>query len=223
MWCPNCKSEYRDGITECSKCHTPLVENLPVEVDTARLEEKLALLRRMDTQQNLDSLSSGNHAYVEKSKKYEDVKSTAYSFLFVSVAGILFFILVYTGVIPIQFATYMKYLMAIVMGGMFLIFFIIGVRSFQSLGSLEAEVLQEQEDLSIAKSWFFKQYSAKAIDITTDIRESDELQQKYFLRSYFIKGVLLEKFPAFKDDFLDYLTDLIYEELYQYEEAQNAM
>lgn len=219
MWCPNCKSEYRDGITECNKCHTPLVAKLPIEVDTSLLEEKLALLRRMDTQQNMDLLSDGNHTYVEKSKKYEDVKSTAYSFLFVSIAGILFLVLIYTGIIPIQFATYMKYLMAIVMGGMFLIFFIVGIRSYQSLGDLKSQVLQEQQDLEAAKNWFFQQYSAKAIDITTDIRESDELQQKYYLRSYFMKGVLMEKFPAFKDDFLDYLTDLFYEELYEHEES----
>lgn len=219
MWCPNCKSEYRDGITECHKCHTPLVDKLPIEVDTSLLKEKLALLRRMDTQQNMDLLAGGNHTYVEKSKKYEDVKSTAYSFLFVSIAGILFLVLIYTGIIPIQFATYMKYLMAIVMGGMFLIFFIVGIRSYQSLGGLKSQVLQEQQDLEAAKNWFFKQYSAKAIDITADIRESDELQQKYYLRSYFMKGVLMEKFPAFKDDFLDYLTDLFYEELYEHEES----
>lgn len=218
MWCPNCKSEYRDGITECNKCHTPLVEKLPVEVDISRLEEKLALLRRMDTEQDMDSLLGGNRAYVEKNKKYEDVKSTAYSFLFVSIAGILFLILLFTGVIPIQFAAYMKYLMAIVMGGMFLIFFVIGIRSFQSLDSLKEQVVKEQADLTEAKRWFFKQYSAKAVDITTDIRESDELQQKYFLRSYFIKGVLLEKFPDFQDDFLEYLTDLIYEEMYGQED-----
>lgn len=34
-----------------------------------------------------------------------------------------------------------------------------------------------------------------------------------------MKGVLMEKFPAFKDDFLDYLTDLFYEELYEHEES----
>lgn len=214
MWCPICKSEYRDGITECKKCHTPLVDQLPIEVDTSLLEEKLALLQRMDTEQNMDLLSEGNHTYVEKNKKYEDVKSTAYSFLFVSVAGFLFLILIYTGIIPIQFANYMKYMMGIVMGGMFFIFFMIGIRSFQSLGGLKSQVLQEQQDLEAAKNWFFKNYSAKAIDVTADIRDSDELQQKYFLRFYLIKGVLLEKFPAFKDDFLDYLTDLFYEELY---------
>lgn len=28
MWCPNCKSEYRAGITECPVCKVPLAETL---------------------------------------------------------------------------------------------------------------------------------------------------------------------------------------------------
>lgn len=28
MWCPNCESEYRAGITECPVCKVPLVETL---------------------------------------------------------------------------------------------------------------------------------------------------------------------------------------------------
>lgn len=28
MWCPKCKSEFREGITECPTCKVPLVETL---------------------------------------------------------------------------------------------------------------------------------------------------------------------------------------------------
>lgn len=30
-WCPKCKSEYREGFTECATCHVPLVDSLPEE------------------------------------------------------------------------------------------------------------------------------------------------------------------------------------------------
>ena len=32
-WCPNCKNEYREGITECADCGVELVDELPEEED----------------------------------------------------------------------------------------------------------------------------------------------------------------------------------------------
>lgn len=214
MWCSKCKSEYRDGITVCPQCKIPLVEAMPVEVDISATEDKIELLNRMDSQENMHALSDGSRAYVEKNIKYEDMKSTACSFLLVGIAGIVLLVLIYSGIIPLQFAPYMKYMMAIVMGGIFLIFLIIGIRSYTKLGDLKAEVLTEQQNTAAAKTWFNKHYSAKAVDAAVDIDGSEELQQKYFLRSSFIKRALQGQFPAYEDSFLDYLTEHLYEELY---------
>lgn len=32
MYCPRCKSEYREGFTDCADCHVALVDALPATV-----------------------------------------------------------------------------------------------------------------------------------------------------------------------------------------------
>lgn len=36
-WCPNCKSEYREGIKECAECKVDLVDELPDQSETILL------------------------------------------------------------------------------------------------------------------------------------------------------------------------------------------
>ncbi len=46
MWCPKCKSEYREGFTECPVCQVPLVETLEPAADESL--EPVFLMRVQD-------------------------------------------------------------------------------------------------------------------------------------------------------------------------------
>lgn len=214
MWCPKCKTEYRDGVAQCAECGNPLVKTLPVEVDASPAEHKVKLLNQIDSQENLHALSDGNSAYVQMHTKYEDMKSTAYSFMLVGAAGIILMLLMFAGVLPVQFAAYMKGIMGIVMGGMFLIFLVIGIRSYMQLGDLKVQVQKELEETEAAKNWFWEQFSAKSVDVSMEIRADEDMQQKFFKRTQFMKQKLQEQFPGYGEPFLDYLTEQFYEELF---------
>ena len=65
MWCPECKNEYREGITRCADCDVDLVDELPEEpaenIDLSALEGVIpddVLAQMNDTDTNtVDSLS----------------------------------------------------------------------------------------------------------------------------------------------------------------------
>ena len=54
-YCPKCKAEYREGITECADCHVPLVDSLPEEaklesgeIENSDLPEIVEIYRSLD-------------------------------------------------------------------------------------------------------------------------------------------------------------------------------
>ena len=73
MYCPECKAEYVDGVTECADCHVPLVWALPEEikeqgepVEWARLvtsinQGDLALIKSILESENIPYWVQGEH------------------------------------------------------------------------------------------------------------------------------------------------------------------
>ena len=50
MFCPQCKTEYRFGFTQCSDCGTPLVNLMAVEKEQPQDDTKLTVLRTFATE-----------------------------------------------------------------------------------------------------------------------------------------------------------------------------
>ncbi|MBQ7200424.1 MAG: zinc ribbon domain-containing protein, partial [Eubacterium sp.] len=45
-WCPKCKNEYREGITECPDCGTELVDEIQKEVEEAPVGPQPVILMK---------------------------------------------------------------------------------------------------------------------------------------------------------------------------------
>ena len=49
MYCPKCRVEYRDGFTECSDCHVPLLSGTPPPETAAPSDPALGLAVVLET------------------------------------------------------------------------------------------------------------------------------------------------------------------------------
>ena len=151
--------------------------------------------------------------YVSKESKKEETKSTAYSFLLVSVFGFIALILFATGALPVHVADYMKIMLCIVMGVMLLIFFVIGIVSLRQLKTLGTQAEKENDLSSEIISWFTSTYSAKDIDESMDEEVFD--QDLYFKRYEIMTRFLSKLYSDLEETFLDHLVEELYGNLFE--------
>ena len=222
MWCPKCKNEYVPGITKCADCGVALVESLEefdVEsTDTLPQEmggnskESFSKCGDLDVEADGDIPAKPSHAYVSKKTRSEDIKSTAYTFTSVGLIGILLLILFATGILPLYVAGYMKIMICVVMGGLFIAFLIIGLRSFQQIKSFSKDADEEEQLLSDVLEWFRTSYT-KA-DIDADLSTDEPEETLYFARYETMQTMILTKYPDIEESLLDHMIEQLYGELF---------
>ena len=161
--------------------------------------------------------NSKGDTFVKQQDKYEDIKSSSYTMLFVGLVGIILLTLVITNVIklPIQNTTSIP-LFYIVLGCAFTMFVIGGfislIHSKKVLVDAEAEnkLLKDIEDYSKSN------ITVAMIDEGLDLSEPVELL--YFSRFEKIKTILMNEFETANEDLIDYMSENVYQDLYESEE-----
>lgn len=217
MWCPKCKTEYIEGITKCADCGIDLVDELPTvsyEELSGKTKEKLAHIQAAESSKDTLHPKEGSTRYIDKRSQYEEMKSSAYTFLFVGALGIFAIILIALDIIPLHMAAYMRVIMAIVMGSLFLFFLFIGVQSFQKMKKLAVDAVDEEHTTHEILEAFQKEHTAASIDAAISETGNITNEQLYFYRYEQIKNILTACYPDLAENYMEDLIEKIYTALF---------
>ncbi len=154
--------------------------------------------------------------YQESSKRLEDEKSTYATFLLVGVAGLILTILFAAGVLPIAVADYMKIILTVFMGILFLIFIVIGVVSYQKTKQLKSMAETERMQNEQILSWLNGHITKEELEHIASSKESEE--DAYFLHSEYLKTKLFQEFPDISTEYAEFILDEFYDTLYPQQE-----
>lgn len=220
MWCPKCKNEYVSGVTECADCHVPLVDTLP---ETADRKEGSGFFEGDESTECTAEESGGeaeesgqdgpsSHAYISKKTKTEDMKSTAYTFTLVGGLGLVFLALFALGILPVQVAGYMRVMICVVMGALFVIFLAVGIWSFRQLNPLASAAKDEENLFAEITAWFQKSYTLDTLDAGLDLDLPEE--QLYFMRYERMRSFISGRYPQLEEAFLDHIIETLYADFF---------
>ncbi len=155
-----------------------------------------------------DYLYNETPAFVKLSDKYEDVLSSAYTMIFVGVAGIIVWFLLFFNIIPMGLDPASSWLMYSVMGGMFIIFVVAGVVSFMHAKQIKIHAQEQDKLIEEIKAWAIENITKKDIEV-----EENDMPQElvYMEKTNKIKEIIMHQFEN-ADEALAYeLKDDIYE------------
>lgn len=164
--------------------------------------------------ENVNMLSNNfPAAYVEKTKQLDNMKSTAYTFLPVSVLGFLALIAMWPDLLPIKIDLHMKWIYSIVLGGLLLFFFITGLKALFQIRLLQEQVDTEAENMDKIFVFFDETYSRHDFS-TEEENKSDSPEQLYFIRLERIQTILDTQFGDLALSFREYIAEKIYQKFF---------
>lgn len=153
--------------------------------------------------------------YISNKDKYEDTKSTGWTFTVVGGIGLIAVILMDLSVFPFQMQSHMKIIFTIVMGGLFLFFLLIGIKSFLSLKQIQADAKKQEDTENEVISWFLSNHSKEIKEYRfADTDESDE-DTLYFPRAEKMAELISAEYKNLSADEIDHLVERLYPELFQ--------
>lgn len=153
--------------------------------------------------------------FQEASQKAENFRSGAYTLLAVGVIGLILVVLLLTGILPLSMNLFSKITTGIVMGGLFIVFIVMGISSFKSYEKQASEAVKESALKEELLRYCRENLSAAEMDSALEISGEEDGGEAYFKRSAEIKRRISENFLNLNEDYLDHFVDEVYGQIYQ--------
>lgn len=153
--------------------------------------------------------------YQNSAKQAEENRSSAYMLLIIGGIGLLVIILIFLDIIPIALNTMNKYMTCGVMGGLFVLFIVMGGVSMKSSKVLAQKAETESNLASEIKRWCEENMTAALVDEDLTIEEETGEEILYFKRVEKMKGQITHQFMNLDESFLDSFVDDYYTYLFE--------
>ncbi len=154
--------------------------------------------------------------YVDEQKRYEDTKATGQCFTGVAAIGLIAIVLLDTGVIKLAaLDSVNKLMVSIVMGLVFLIFFIIGMKSFMELKDISKKIDRNNSLEEEIMEYVTVTHRDELMTLASSGEKEDACSgDLYYKRAELITSVITEKYSLLEESFLDHMVEEIYSKIY---------
>lgn len=158
--------------------------------------------------------SKARGLYQNSEKQAEENRSSGYMLLIIGGAGLVAIILLFMGIIPINMAAMNKYMVCGVMGGLFVLFIVMGLVSMKSSLVLAKKAETENNLKGEITRWCEENLTAEIVDEGLFQSEQPE-EEKYFKRVEKMKQYISHQFMNLDEGFLDSFTDEYYQNVFE--------
>lgn len=152
--------------------------------------------------------------YIENKKDAgKEMHQSAILLIVVGFVGVVFLLLEFfkvTSLLPSSFTSPLFYVM---MGGLFLLFFVMGIMSIGSSKKMIEKGNTEENISNSIMEWFMSEYSRNKVDELIEINDESE-EELYLMRTEKITTLICEKYPDEHIDLVRSISDKLFSKLY---------